>query len=194
MASQIIDARGMACPMPVINTKKVLDSLSEGSVTTVVDNEAARDNVLTLATGMGCEVEVQQKEKDFYILITKKDSYSQTGAQPPGNAVIFCSSSELGRGSTELGGLLMKSLMFTIVESKELPGSMLFVNSGVHLTCSNSPVLEHLKNLEQQGVEILSCGTCLDYYKLKENPGVGQVSNMYAIYEKMNKAGKVISL
>ncbi len=122
------------------------------------------------------------------------DAPGMTEVQKNRNSVIFIASSELGRGNSELGTTLMKSFMFTLVESKDLPDSMLFVNSGVHLTCENSPVLEHLINLQRQGVEILSCGTCLDYYKIKERLAVGQVTNMYAIYEKMSLANKVISL
>ena len=110
------------------------------------------------------------------------------------NTVIFVSSSELGRGSAELGEILIKSFMYTLVESDTPPQTMVFVNSGVKLTTENSPVLEHLITLNQRGVEILSCGTCLDYYKLKEKLCVGQVSNMYTIYEKLSKAAKVISL
>ncbi|MHB9095310.1 MAG: sulfurtransferase-like selenium metabolism protein YedF, partial [Eubacteriales bacterium] len=89
---------------------------------------------------------------------------------------------------------LMKSFMFALVESDGLPQSMLFVNSGVYLTCENSPVLEHLMNLEKRGVEILSCGTCLDYFKIKAKLCVGQMTNMYTILETMNNANKVISL
>ncbi|MFZ5639516.1 MAG: sulfurtransferase-like selenium metabolism protein YedF [Bacillota bacterium] len=194
MESQTVDARGLPCPMPVINTKKILDNIREGTITTIVDNDAAKENVLALARGMGCDVKVEQKDNDFYIQITKTDFCSLAKNEESGNTVIFCSSSELGRGSAELGAILMKSFMFTLVESAERPRAMLFVNSGVYLTCEGSPVLEHVRNLQEQGVEILSCGTCLDYFKLKEKLLVGQISNMYTIYEKLNKADKVISI
>ncbi len=163
-------------------------------MTTIVDNDAAKENVLALAKSIGCQTEVEKKENDFYIQITKREICLPAGKQDIGNTVIFVSSSELGRGSVELGTILIKSFMFTLMESKEQPGTILFVNSGVYLTCEDSPVLEHLINLEQQGVEILSCGTCLEYFKLKEKLGVGQVTNMYSIYEKLNKADKTISL
>lgn len=194
MESHEVDARGLACPMPVINTKKVLDNIREGIVTTIVDNDAARENVLALARSTGCETDVQQKDDGIYIRITKTDCCSPAGTPAAGNTVIFCSSAELGRGSAELGAVLMKSFMFTLTESKDLPRTMLFVNGGVHLTCEGSPVLDHLMNLEQQGVEMLSCGTCLDYFKLKEKLRVGQVTNMYTIYEKLNSADKLVSL
>ncbi len=194
MDSHIIDARGMACPMPVINTKKMLDSLQEGSVTTIVDNDAAKENVVAFARSQCCDVDVQQKGNEYYIQITKKESCLHTEEQPGGNTVIFISSSEMGRGSAELGAILMKSFMFAVVEGEQVPGGVLFVNSGVHLTCEGSPVLEHLMTLEKRGVEILSCGTCLDYFKIKEKLCVGQITNMYTILEKMAKADKVITL
>lgn len=194
MESKIVDARGMACPMPVINTKKVLEAMAEGSVTTIVDNEAAKENVVTLAKGMGLEVEIRQEEGEYHLLITKKGGLPLAEADFTGSNAVFVQSSEFGRGSTELGNILMKSFMFTLVESDTPPQCMLFVNSGVYLTCNGSPVLEHLLNLAERGVKILSCGTCLDYFKLKEQLAVGQVTNMYTIYEEMNKADKVISL
>lgn len=194
MPSQTVDARGLACPMPVINTKKILDNIRAGTITTIVDTYAARENVLTLARGMGCDVLVEQKDNDYYIQITKTDFCAPAKQGETGNTIVFCASSELGRGSAELGGILMKSFMFTLVESAEKPRAILFVNSGVYLTCEGSPVLEHVRNLEEQGVEMLSCGTCLDYFKLKEKLLAGQVSNMYTIYEKLNEADKVIVL
>lgn len=196
MENKTIDARGLACPIPVINTKKILETMEDGRVTTIVDNEAARDNVVTLANGIGCEVEVLQKEDEFHITITKKAETRTMAAcqSETDNTVILVSSSELGRGAAELGEILMKSFMFTLVESDSPPQAMLFVNSGVQLAVENSPVLEHLLTLNQRGVEILSCGTCLDYYNLKEKLCVGQVTNMYTIYDKLHKAGKVISL
>lgn len=194
LESKIVDARGMACPMPVINTKKVLEAMAEGSVTTIVDNEAAKENVFTLAKGMGLEVEIRQEEGEYHLLITKKGGLPLAEANFTSSNVIFVQSSEFGRGSTELGNILMKSFMFTLMESDTPPQCLLFVNSGVYLTCNGSPVLEHLLNLAERGVKILSCGTCLDYFKLKEQLAVGQVTNMYTIYEEMNKADKVISL
>jgi selenium metabolism protein YedF len=194
MESHTVDARGLACPMPVINTKKILDNIREGTITTIVDNAAAKENVLALARGMGCNVKTEQKDNYCYIQITKTDFCAPAKHEESGSTVIFCASSKLGRGSAELGAILMKSFMFTLVESPEKPRTVLFVNSGVYLTCDGSPVLELIRNLQEQGVEILSCGTCLDYFKLKEKLLVGQVSNMYTIYEKLNKADKVISV
>lgn len=194
MEPRTVDARGMACPLPVINTKKVLEALTEGTITTIVDNDAAKENVAALAKSMGLEVDIKEEGTDFRLTITKKGGDPVPGLKGTENTVIFVTSSEFGRGSSELGEVLMKSFMFTLVESDTPPQSMLFVNSGVNLTCEGSPVLDHLVNLKERGVEILSCGTCLDYFKLKEKLSVGQVSNMYTIYEKMNASAKVITI
>ncbi len=194
MEAKIIDARGMACPMPVINTKKILEAIEEGAVTTLVDNEAARDNVTALANSMGCGVEIEQEGNEYQVHITKKGIKTDTVDLATDNTVLLISAAVMGRGSSELGDILMKSFMFTLVESDKVPQTILFVNGGVQLTCANSPVLEHLISLRDRGVEIWSCGTCLDYFKLKDKLAVGQVTNMYTIYEKMAAAGKVISL
>jgi len=194
MDSQVLDARGLACPVPVVNTKKLLESIGEGSVTTIVDSDAAKENLLALAQGMGCEVDVQKEGDEFYIQITKRETSLQKQEHDIGNTVIYVSAAEMGRGSSELGESLIKSFFYALVESENIPQTLIFINSGVMLTCENSPVLEHLMTVEKRGVEILSCGTCLDYYKVKEKLCVGRITNMYTILDKMNQADKVISL
>lgn len=194
MESKTIDARGMACPMPVINTKKILEAMEKGAVTTLVDNEAAKDNVKALANSMGCGVEIEQEGNEYRVHITKKNVKMSSDNLVTDNTVLLISASEMGRSSAELGDILMKSFMFTLVESDKLPKTILFVNGGIYLTCADSSVLEHLISLRNRGVEILSCGTCLDYFNLKDKLAVGQVSNMYTIYEKMSAADKVITI
>ena len=194
MESQILDARGQACPVPVVNTKRLLESMDEGSVTTIVDNDAAKENLLALAEGMGYDVDVQEKGDEFYIQITKRETSLHNQEHGIGNTVIYISASEMGRGNDELGGILIKAFFYALVESENIPQTLLFVNSGVLLTCESSPVLEYMVNLEKRGMEILSCGTCLDYYKVKEKLCVGRITNMYTILEKMTQADKVISL
>jgi selenium metabolism protein YedF len=194
MESRILDTRGMACPMPVINTKKALEAMKQGSVTTIVDNDTARKNVVALARSMYCEVDVQQKKDEFYIHITKKESSLHMEEHETGDNLFLVSSSVFGRGSEELGAVLMKSLMFSLVENEVMPQTIVFANSGVKLACEGSAVLEHLMIMEKRGVEILLCGTCLEYYKLKEKLCVGQVTNMYTILEKMTNSNKVITI
>ena len=109
-----------------------------------------------------------------------------------GNLVVAVDSAVMGRGSEELGGVLMKGFLFAVSQLPELPRTMLFYNGGAHLTCRGSDSLEDLKGLEAQGVEILTCGTCLNHYGLTEELAVGGVTNMYAIVEKLAGAGKVV--
>lgn len=196
-----IDARGQACPKPVIMTKKELDNMDKGIVVTIVDNEVAVGNVSKLANSLGYEFEVdKKKENEYYITIMKGEGEMQleevkeSKKADSDNLVIVFSSDTMGKGSEELGKILIKSFMYTLTESKPYPKTMLFYNSGVYLTCEGSEVIEDIKKLESEGVEIISCGTCLDYYKLKEKLQVGEISNMYTIYEKMRNAVNYVNI
>ena len=190
-----IDARGVACPRPVIMTKKELDGLNEGIVTTIVDNEIAKENVSKLATSMGLEFIVENISEDEYrIKIIKgnwSDDKSEVTAVLLSQTTIAIGSDKMGSGSDELGKILMKSFIYTVKETTPYPANIVFYNSGVYLTCEGSPVLEDLKALVEQGVDIQSCGTCLDYYNLKDKLTVGGISNMYSIYEKMKNANTI---
>ncbi|WZL73124.1 sulfurtransferase-like selenium metabolism protein YedF [Clostridiaceae bacterium 35-E11] len=191
-----VDARGLNCPKPVIETKKVLDALTEGSVTTIVDNEIAMQNVTKLAKSMAYNVDVKEMNDNYYINIYK-EAGSQRMHQESKNTkdvVIMLGSDVMGEGSRELGQVLMKGYMYTLTEMKPYPKALLFVNSGVRLTTEGSEVIDYLRHLESEGVEVLSCGTCLDYFQLKTKLEVGGVTNMYTIVEKMNMAKNTIRL
>ena len=108
------------------------------------------------------------------------------------NTVVVLSSNQMGNGSEELGQILMKGFIFALTELDELPSTVLLYNSGVKLSTEGSNSIEDLKTLQAQGVEILSCGTCLNYYDLTEKLQVGDVTNMYFILEKMAQADKII--
>ena len=185
-----IDARGLSCPQPVILTKKALEA--GDSVTTVVDNQAALENVSRLAQSLGYNVEVEQQGKDYHIHIEK------TGTSPDqveyNQGVILINGQYFGRGDNDLGKILMKSFLYTLTQMKGAVTTIIFINGGVFLTAQGSEVLDHLLELEQSGMEILSCGTCLDFYNLKNRLMVGQVSNMYSILERVSAADKVITL
>ena len=188
-----IDARGEVCPKPVIMTKKELDKLEEGVVSTRVDNEVAVTNLKKLAQSYGCEAEVEElASKDFVVKIIKGEASLPT-MEDLGDfddMTIAFSSDKMGKGSDDLGGILIKSLMYTITETKPLPRTILFYNGGVRLTCKDSPVIEDLKALSEEGVEIISCGTCLDFFEIKDQLAVGEISNMYTIYENLKNPAK----
>lgn len=193
-----VDARRQACPKPVIMTKKELDNIEEGVVVTIVDNEVAKNNVSKLAKSLGYEYKVEDKgENEYVITIVKGEGEVKEENTPTvqrGNKVVLFSSRTMGKGSEELGEILIKSFIYTLTESTPYPSTMIFYNGGVYLTCEGSPVLEDLKKLEKEGVEIISCGTCLDYYNLKDKLQVGEISNMYTIYDKMRNAANIINI
>lgn len=213
LREKIIDNRGLSCPLPVINTKKALDELikegiDEFSLMVIVDNEAAKENVMRFASTAGYQTTAERKEEGICILIEKsgskdneKEKSRQMGELCCGakegtekETLVMITSSALGQGSEELGKILMRSFIFTLKETEPLPAKILFLNSGVFLTTEGSPVLDELQELAERGVEIFSCGTCLDYYKLKEKLAVGHVTNMYDTVEAVQAAAKVITL
>lgn len=194
-----VDARGLNCPQPVIATKKALDSIAEGIVTTIVDNSVAKENVVKFAAANNCGVSVTQQADHFYIKITKGNAAplekTSEMLQPTGGKLVYLISQDtLGHGSAELGGVLMKSFMYTLLEREPRPGVIMFINAGVKLTVEGSPVLEHLKQLSSHGSQILSCGTCLDFYNLKDKLAVGTVTNMFTIVDELSSASRAVTL
>lgn len=192
-----LDARGLSCPKPVINTKKELDKIDQGVVIVTVDNEISKENVLKLAKSMNHEANVLKSEKDsICIEIIKGENViiEEKSQESLSDTCIFINSDKMGNGNDELGHVLMKGYIYTLTESKPYPKSILFVNSGIKLTTENEATVENLKILQDAGVEILSCGTCLDYYELKDALKVGTVTNMYTIVETMNNSSKTISI
>ncbi|MTI65016.1 MAG: sulfurtransferase-like selenium metabolism protein YedF [Firmicutes bacterium] len=197
-----VDARNVACPKPVIMTKKALDSMAEGTVTTIVDNEVAKENVSKLAKGSNfrCKVE-KTKDGNFLINITKgintEGEEETTNICTPdtfSDMTIAITSDKMGKGKDELGNILMKGFIYTLTESIPYPSTILFYNTGVNLTVEGSEVLDDLKKLEDEGVEIISCGTCLDYLEVKDKLKVGEVSNMYTIVEKLKGASNTLTI
>jgi selenium metabolism protein YedF len=194
-----LDCRGLACPQPVLNTKDVLDQTPSGMVMVTVDNPAARDNVTRFAKSQGCAVEIQGQGPEFTLLITKgqpaaEAAPSRSGA-PAGTPrlIVRLSSNLMGTGSEELGRILMKAFIKSLSDATVKPAALVFYNSGVHLTCTGSEHLDALRQLEQSGVQLFSCGTCLDFFGLKDKLAVGVVTNMYEIIETLSSADRVVS-
>ena len=192
-----IDARGLNCPMPVINTKKELDKIESGLVITTVDNAIAKENILKLANSLNCEAKVIKEEKDLISIEIKKGEnviIEKNENIALEDKCIFISSDRMGEGNEELGKVLIKGFIYTLTESKPYPKHIILVNGGVKLSTENEATVENLKILEEAGVEILSCGTCLDYYGLKEKLQVGSITNMYTIVEIMKNSLQTISI
>lgn len=202
-----VNAMGDACPIPVVKTQNAIKGMKEpGEVEIFVDNEIAVQNLTKMANQKGYDVKSEKLEEQKYSVVMtikeitveaeeevqkKEEENCQVDSRKK-NTVVVISSSKMGEGNEELGGVLIKGFVYALTQQDELPGTMLFYNGGAKLTCEDSEVLEDLKSLEALGVEILTCGTCLNYYGLTEKLAVGSVTNMYVIAEKMTQAGLII--
>ena len=196
---KILDARGWACPKPVIETRKALQT--DKFLTVIVDNKAARENVSRLAVKLGLQAQIEEKDDGTYVHIEQRTAQAiqETIKEDDfesckGNIVLVITSDTVGRGSDELGGILMRAIMHTLLEVKPQPNTIVFMNNGVKLAVTGSPVVEDLQELVDSGIEILICGTCLNYFGLTDSMAVGEISNAYTIAETMLQAGKVVNL
>lgn len=199
-----VNAMGDACPIPVVKTKNAIRELNgAGVVETLVDNEIAVQNLTKMARQKGYGVKSVKLEAGKYqVTMTVGEGDTAPESDEPEvcpvvpaavkNRVVVISSSKMGEGNEELGGVLMKGFIFALSQQDELPKTILFYNGGAPLTCEDSPALEDLRSMEAQGVEILTCGTCLKYYGLEDKLKVGEVSNMYTIVEKMTGATLIV--
>jgi len=191
----MVDAKGKACPQPVIMTKKALDSIKCGRVITLVDNEIASQNVQKLAKSMGFSHTIEEKDGIYRIIIEKTADIEQE-TEPEAEARVELSDSDycilvtkktLGTGPDELGSLLISGFFIALGQAAKLPRNIFFINEGVYLASQGSKYLDQLRDLEQKGVIISSCGTCLEYYNLKDKVAVGKVTNMYDIVDTITR-------
>jgi len=194
-----VDARGLACPQPVILTRAALQEAD--AVLAIVDNETARQNVTRMAEKAGYVVQAETRDDGIYLHIGRpSEAAAPAPAAAPASApaagplVLVIPSETMGRGDDELGGILIRGFFHAVGQVEPQPDTIIFFNSGVKLVVEGSPVLEDLRALADQGVELLACGTCLGHYGLKEKVAVGIVSNMYTIAETLLRAGKVVHL
>jgi len=203
---KIVDARGKTCPQPVILTKKEADN-GELEITTIVDNETSKQNVLKFGTKLNYKCEVEDKADGTYIVMTKSGDIIQCDiceeaeniinevgtAKPQSKGYVF-GTNILGSGHEQLGKNLMKAFIYTITETKPYPSFMIFLNSGVKLTTEGSDSIDDLQKLSQAGVKIVSCGTCLDFYEIKTKLQVGQATNMYDIVETITNSDNTVMI
>jgi len=191
-----IDCRGKACPEPVMITRKALEKLKEGPLTILVDDPSSCENVERFARSQGCTVAVERKEQGFYVHIEKVTLHTKEKLPRPEEkapqVVVYINSHLLGVGEEALGTILMRAFLKTLQDIETKPARLIFINSGVRLASEGSEMLETLRALSGNGVEILSCGTCLDFYGLKEKLRVGRVSNMYEIARSLLEADRLI--
>lgn len=197
-----IDATGEVCPVPVIKAKNALKKAKKDeTVIVIVDNETSKENLEKMAKEMGFEYSSKDVNRDHYeVKIIKglgSDEVIDSASEglcdvKRQNSVVVISSNKMGEGNDELGETLMKAFVYALTEIDKLPSTIIFYNGGAKLTIEGSPVIDDLKKLEELGVEILTCGTCLNYYGITDKLAVGGITNMYSIVEKLNNADRII--
>lgn len=188
----LLDCRGQACPVPVLETKKLVEEQSPGELEVAVDGEVPRDNVRRFLESRGYEVTVEPSEGGFLVVGSLQIKESVGLRYRERRFVAFIDGETLGRGDDQLGRILMRSFVITLKELKPLPWRVIFINGGVKLPSEGSELIAYLKELEDLGVEILSCGTCLDFFDLKEKLRVGNASNMYEILSSLAESTSVL--
>jgi selenium metabolism protein YedF len=201
---RIVDTKGQLCPAPLIAAKKALKETAEGdSFIVLTDNMTSFDNLSRFLKDNKAKFEVSESAGVWTLTVTKingdkVDTKVEDYCSPAishfekGNYVVAITSDKMGDGDAELGHLLISNFIKALKDLDKLPQHMVFYNKGVTLAVKNSPVIEHIKDLEKMGVEIHLCATCVNYYKLENNVEAGTLSNMYSIAELMAAAGNVI--
>ena len=195
-----IDARGLACPAPVLQTKALLQEDHCGSVRVIVDNAAAQQNVQRFLTSQDFQTTLEQDGSDYVVTGTCNTTpavQSRPAPAPAGDAkkiMVMCASDRIGYGDDTLGMKLMVNFLRTLKEMGEELWRLVFVNNGVKLTVEGAEVLEDLKAYAAEGRVILVCGTCLEHFNLLEKKQVGETTNMLDIVTAMQLADKVINI
>lgn len=191
-----IDVRGLPCPQPVIRTRKFLQNGPSDKALVILDSPTARDNVSAMARSLGWAVEIRKKGEEFHLILSRQQDVPKEPSlaeKPAGSGVCIVTSEFLGRGNDELGRTLIQMFFSAMLEALTVPEVLIFINSGVRLTCEGSPVLETLEGISGRGTRIMSCGTCLDYFHLKEKLKIGEITNMYTIVEHFLGAARIIT-
>lgn len=187
------------CPYPVVETRKQMLSHPEQSLEVLVGDQVGRDNVSRLAEKMDYQASARATENGFRLTLSPNN---QTGEEnqgqlqaitaSSGKTVIYCGSDRMGVGDDEFGHVLMRNFLTTLLEMEPLPDIILFVNSGINLTTTGSNILEALKTLDSRGVDLASCGLCLDFYQKKDQLEIGRTTNMFEMAEVQCQAGRLI--
>ncbi len=195
-----IDARGLACPAPVLQTKAAVQEVNPGLIKVMVDNEASKQNVCRFLKSQNFDTHVQKDGNDFYVIgtreagISSKDSTRERVKTDTKKIMVMIATDRMGYGDDELGLKLMISYIKTLKEMGPELWRLVFVNNGVKLTIEGSEVLPVLKAYDKEGLHILVCGTCLTHFDLLDQKQVGETTNMLDIVTAMQLADKVINI
>ncbi len=193
---ETLDCRGQQCPQPVVQTRQLMLAQPTSSIKVLVSDDVSRDNILRLAKSLGYTSSIGQNEATCEVSLTPGEAPKEKAAvaSATGPTIIFIGSDQMGNGDTKLGQILMKNFIFTLIESDTTPDAIYFVNSGVKLTIGGSDVIEALERLANRGVDIASCGLCLEFFMVKEALVVGRISNMLELVNALEGAGSIIRL
>ena len=201
---RIIDTKGQLCPAPLIATKRALKETPEGeSIIVLTDNQTSFNNLCRFLKDNSTDFKVSEADGVWTLTITKisgelphpnAEDYCTPSVShfDKGNFVIVFANDKMGEGDPDLGYLLIGNFIKALKDLDRLPKKMVFYNNGVKLVTNNSPVIDHFKDLEKMGVELLICATCVNHYKLESILGAGTLSNMYSIAEVMASAGSIL--
>jgi selenium metabolism protein YedF len=203
VAEEHVDARGLACPQPVLMTRKAMQTSGVDCVRVVVDSDVPAENIQRLANSQGWVPQVDNKGGEIHLTLRRADAAGTPGTATAGQTpartapeertvVVFVTSNQFGQGDEKLGEILMRSFVKTLHELEPLPREIIFANSGVRLTSAGSDLVADLQRLEERGVAIRSCGTCLDFYNLIDSLEVGTATNMYEILTSLARADRVV--
>jgi len=194
-----IDCSGLACPKPVLKAKDFIENNPNDSFQLIVDNKAAKENVSRFLDSRGWEIQVEEKEAKFIITASPPETCSvceimSDPLKQSEKILVIIPTNVMGKGDDKLGSALMKNFIATLKEMGEDLWRIILLNGGVKLAVEGSEVLEDLKALEKDNIDILVCGTCLDFYGLLDKKQVGTTTNMLDIVTSMQVATKVIRI
>ena len=200
---RIVDTKGQLCPAPLIATKRALkETAVGGSFLVLTDKKTSFNNISRFLKDNKTDFQVVEKDGLWSLTVTrttgemsnpKAEEYCEPIAHfEQGNFIVVISSDKMGEGNEELGHLLINNFIMALKDLDKLPRKIVFYNKGVTLVTNDSPVIDHLRDLEKMGVELLLCATCVNFYKIENQIGGGILSNMYVIAEAMASAGNII--
>jgi selenium metabolism protein YedF len=201
---QILDLTGLKCPMPLIETKKALKQLDkQDALKIIIDNETSVKNVVHFLNDHSIPVTRNKQGDLFELFVNPTDNLTIESSDPAlwcepeaggGHFVVFFSKDRIGEGSDELGHALIGAMLNTFKSTEHLPQKMIFMNSGINLVVNGSLFLPQMKELSEKGIDLIACGTCLDYFGKMEELAVGRVSNMHDILESLRHSPKVLNI
>lgn len=201
---RIVDTKGQKCPLPIIETRKALRECPAGETFKVItDNYTAFSNISRFLNDNNIRFSVSEAKNNWTFTITSEKIATQTTRAedyceapepqfPKGDYAVVISSELMGQGDEKLGRILIKSFFVALSCLDKMPSSVMFYNSGVRLTVNDSEVIDILHEIENKGVELLICGTCIDYYNIGDRISVGRISDMFIITQKLSETGNII--